>query len=63
MIDATFQHKDGYAFNVRYQSKGSFLRAISKSKNCVLDNAVDYVDCFIIKPKNLEEYKKRKLNK
>ena len=58
MIDATFNHKDGYKFNRRYKDKRSFLAALTRSKDTSLDNAVDYNDLHVIYPNTLDAYRK-----
>lgn len=60
MIDATFEHSQGYKFNIRYQSKRAFLAACSRSKNCKLDNAVDHSSMQVVYPNTLQEYRNSK---
>lgn len=57
-VTATFIHKQGYKFNIFYQTRGGFLRALSRSKHATLDNAVDHSSSTIIRLSNLEAYKK-----
>ena len=59
-VTATFLHEEGYRFNIFYQTRGGFLRAITRCKYCVLDNAVDHSDSTIITPATLNAYKKKK---
>lgn len=56
-VTATWIHKQGYKFNIFYQTKGGFLRAVTRSKDCVLDNAVDHARCLVIKPNDLPKYR------
>lgn len=60
-VTATYNHRDGYKFNIFYRTSGGFLRAMSRSKTATLDNAVDHSSCTVIRLSNLEEYKKGKL--
>ena len=59
-VIATYNHQDGYKFNINYKTKGGFLRAMTKNKNCTLDSAVDTSIPLVIRMNNLEEYKKKK---
>lgn len=56
MIDATFIHDQGYKFNIRYKTKGRFIAAIRRSKDCKFDNAVDYELMLVINNKNIDSY-------
>ena len=58
-VTATFLHRDGYRFNIFYQTKGGFLRALARSKNSILDNAVDGTQ--VITNSNLQQYREGKL--
>ncbi len=59
LIVATFNHQDGYKFNVCYRTRGGFLRAIARSKKATLDNAVDGTK--VIRPINIQQYREGKL--
>ncbi len=58
IIDATFEHQQGYKFNIRYKTKGRFVSAVRNSRHCKFLNAVDYQNMSVIKPDNFEEYVK-----
>lgn len=59
-VVATYNHQDGYKFNIEYRTKAGFLRAMSKNKDCTLDHAVDTSIPLVIRMPNLDEYRKRK---
>lgn len=60
VITATFKDRQaGYLFNVQYSTKGSFLAAVTRgNKKAEFVNAVDHLNVYVIKPSNLEEWKK-----
>lgn len=61
MITATWEHKTGkYKYNIYYNNKRAFLQAYSSTKHSTLDHAVDDKLVTVIRPQNIEEY--RKLN-
>jgi hypothetical protein len=56
-IDATFEHDDGYLYNIVYQSAKRFINAVERIKNGTFLNAVDYDKQIVIKANNFQDYK------
>ena len=59
MIDAVYEHDDGYRFNEVYATKAQFLRAL-KRKGATFIHAMDTVLAYVIYPSNLPDYKRLK---
>lgn len=59
-IIATWKHDNGYKFNTYYRTRGGFLRAYTKSRNSILDHAVDDAKCIVIRKNNIEIYRRMK---
>lgn len=62
MINAVFEHEDGYKFNQVYggpKAKAQFLRSL-KSKKCALVHAIDTDRAVVIYPSTLPDYRRMK---
>mgnify|MGYP003554838518 CR=1 FL=1 len=57
MINAVFEHEDGYKFNEVYDTKAQFLRA-ERRKGAILVHAIDVDRAYVIYPSNLPDYKR-----
>ena len=58
MIDAVFEHEDGYKFNEVYvgpKAKAQFQRALRK-KRATFVHAMDTDRAYVIYPSNLPDY-------
>lgn len=59
MINAVFEHKDGYRFNQVYggkKAKAQFLRSL-RSPNATLVHAMDTDRAVVVYPSTLSEYR------
>lgn len=59
MIDAVFEHKDGYRFNQVYagkKAKAQFLRSL-RSDKAMFIHAMDTDRAVVVYPSNLPDYR------
>jgi hypothetical protein len=62
MIDAVFEHQDGYKFNQVYvgkKAKAQFLRSL-RSDKATFVHAMDTDRAVVVYPSNLPEYRRMK---
>jgi hypothetical protein len=60
VINAVFEHQDGYRFNEVYggkKAKAQFLRAL-RSDKATLIHAIDVDRAYVIYPSNLPDYRR-----
>lgn len=56
-IDATFEHDDGYVYNIIYKTPKRFISAVERIKHDTFLNAVDFDKQIVIKANNFQDYK------
>ena len=62
MIKATMRDKGyGYDFQITYQSRRSFLAAITKQTRSIFIKAIDFDTNITITPSNLNDYRNNSL--
>ena len=54
MVVATFKHDVSF-YTVRYKTRGGFIKAVKRMKDC-LDNAVDLKTREVIIPESFKRY-------
>lgn len=57
MIQAVFEHDEGYKFSQAYKTKGRFLSSIKRVRNASFLHAIDYDRRYVVYPSNINQYK------